>query len=318
MNINTHIIKRPKELVVQSNEVTEALYKFSLHEKRGSIILFYEIRKAIAEKQQYISLEDDLKIKFNSDALLGIVSHKTTAYKSFQELVFRTMEIKTKGKRLTVSLINWVEYNTATGEIIVEVSHKILPYLAYLPKEFTQFPKILMLSLCSVYSQRFLEHCHRWNARGYFYLDIDELREMFCLEKKYKNYDDLIRNVVIPAQRELNENFLGGASDLCFSWSPDPYSQVGKKITRLNFYVINPTRLNRKFDDYLYQIRNDIYEIFGDKKMMITMDSWLIRNCFFADEVCETISQLKSACPQLKELPNAILQTLKKQFQINL
>jgi plasmid replication initiation protein len=318
MNITTHIIRSPKELVVQSNEVTEALYKFTLHEKRGSIILFSEIRKAIAEKQQHISLENDLKIEFNSDALLGIVSHKTTAYRSFQELAFRTMEIKTKGKKLTVNLINWVEYNTTSGEITVEVSHKILPYLAYLPKEFTQFPKKLMLSLCSIYSQRFLEHCHRWDGRGYFYLDIDEIRKMFCLEKKYKNYDDLIKYVVIPAQKELNKNFLSSASNLCFSWSPDPYTQIGKKITRLNFSVINPTRLNRKFDDYLFQIRNDIFEIFGDKKMMITMDNWLIHNCFFADEVCETITQLKSACPQFDKLPNAILQNLKNQYQINL
>jgi plasmid replication initiation protein len=318
MNIATQITRNPKELVVQSNEVTEAFYKFTLHEKRGSIILFSEIRKAIAEKKLHISLENDLKIKFNSDALLGIVSHKTAAYKSFQELAFRTMEIKTKGKRLTVNLINWVEYETTTGEINVEVSHKILPYLAYLPKEFTQFPKKLMLSLCSVYSQRFLEHCHRWDGRGYFYLDIDEIRKMFCIEKKYKNYDDFIKYVVTPAQKELNKNFLSGASDLCFSWSPDPYSQIGKKITRLNFSVINPTRMNRKFEDYLYQIRNDIYEIFGNKKMMIALDNWLIYNSFFADEVCDRISQLKSACREQEKLPNILLQTLKNEFQINL
>lgn len=64
-----------------------------------------------------------------------------------------------------------------------------------------------------------------------FMLSIEKIRKKAGAEKKYKNYADLKKRVIIPAANEFNREFAGIANLECKE------IKAGRKITALHFKV---------------------------------------------------------------------------------
>ena len=96
----------------------------------------------------------------------------------------------------------------------------ILPYLKQLTKNFTTYNIVVAMSLKSKYSQRFYElGCQYRNAQKPFFIDIESLRQMFCLGNGYKLKSDIKKRVVDVAITELKQAYEDNSCDLWLeSW----------------------------------------------------------------------------------------------------
>jgi len=309
----------PSDKVVQSNAVSSASYDWSLVEKKIFCIILNQIHQMeilTRKQQQTILTHKDLMLTFDSNVLLRAINHITIAYKALKGFVGRVIEIKTSNKWIAVGILCYAEHNKDKHTIEIEISRKILPHVLHLSREFTQYNLSTMLNFASTYSQRFYELCMQYENRGFFYFSIDEMRKMFGLEKRYVKYADLIKKVVEKPRQELQQNYQNGNIDFFFKWSPDTYSMKGKKITTLNFSVINPAKISRNYPELLYQIRCELFEVFRSRTIMDSVDWWLTYNNFEAENLLNRIVELKDVYSTHSDIKNIIETVLTNEFQI--
>lgn len=120
-------------------------------------------------------------------------------------------------------LTSWVltaKHDKKKNTYEVQVSHMILPYLVELASQFTEYSLTVAISLKSTYSQRFYEMCCQYRNKGKFFLEVDRLRYLLKIEdkKSYENTAEIKRSILDVAQKELQELFEAGQSDLYFTY----------------------------------------------------------------------------------------------------
>jgi len=323
MVIKNQIVTKAKtDTIVQSNSVSSAAYDWTLVEKKIFCVILnqiYQMETLARKEYREIFIDSDLILTFDSSVLLNAVNHITSAYKALKGLAGRIIEIKTGSTWIALGFISYAEHNTDTRTIEIQISRKILPHILRLSREFTRYNLSTMLSFVSTYSQRFYELCQQYESKGFFYFSIDELRKMFGIkENQYKVYSNFIEKVIEKSQNELFESYQNGTSELFFKWSPDTYSRKGKKITTLNFSVINLEKTGRSYPDCLYQIRCELFEIFGNRKIMDSVDWWLTYNNLQAEVLLNRIVEIKNVYRGSTGIQNMIQTTLINQFQIDI
>lgn len=229
--------------IAQDNKLTSARYELSLIEKK----IVYKIIQAVRKK--YIDsntgqkdLFDDLIIQFPKADLEKNISeeNKNSIKTGLKKLSHRRLEIDTEDYWLEVGFINYSEWKKDTGSVEIQVSKKILPFLVELSKNFTSYSLTVALSLKSQWSQRIYELCSQWKTAGGFRISVKELRHIFKLEKKYKEYGSFKLRVLDVAQKELKELYEKGEADLCFEFSEIKNGSSNKRsVTDLRFKVIS-------------------------------------------------------------------------------
>lgn len=120
------------------------------------------------------------------------------------------------------------------GELTLRLSDEIKPYILELEKWFTQYQLKNILEFSSYYSIRLYEilKCEDGKYRNEklkHEFKVDELRQFFGCEKKYKQFFDFKKNTIEVALREINEK-----SDI---WVDVSYKKSGKSITSVIFEV---------------------------------------------------------------------------------
>jgi hypothetical protein len=207
---------------------------------------------------------------FPYDTLFEVDANRTRSYQALLSIREKTFKIQENKKWLAVGIINYAEHNEVTNQIEVQISHKILPYLCKLMGNYTIYNLVTALQWKSVYSQRFYELCCQYRHMGHFAMDIEQMKELFGIEKKYntKGYDDFKNYVLLISVFELASAYESGLCDVCFTWSPDAATKIGKKITRINFTIIDRHRETKEghqewsFNDYQYNIRLELNRIY--------------------------------------------------------
>lgn len=99
--------------------------------------------------------------------------------------------------------------------------------------------------LDSIYAIRFYEFCKEFERFRTFEFEVEELKEKFGLTDRYKNYFDFKLKVINQARTELIKN-----SELYFDFEE---IKVGKKVTRLKFFIYKNSKNNDLKDDTLNQ-----------------------------------------------------------------
>jgi len=315
-------MKHSSDRIVQSNSVSSASYDWRLVEKKVFCIILNQIHQmeVLARKQQHTILtHKDLALTFDSSVLLRAVDHITTAYKALKGLVGRVIEIKAHNKWVAVGIIGYAEHNTNTHTVEIQISRKILPHVLHLSREFTQYNLSAMLNFGSTYSQRFYELCKQYENRGFFYFSIDEIKKMFGIKKsQYTKYADLIKKVIEKPKQELQQCYENGSIEIFFKWSPDSYSMKGKKITTLNFSVVNPAKISRSYPELLYLIRCELFEVFRNRKVTDYVDRWITYNNLESENLFNRIVELKSAYSTHDNIKSIIETVLANEFQIKI
>jgi plasmid replication initiation protein len=107
----------------------------------------------------------------------------------------------------------------------------IVPMFVELGKHYTRYSLEIILSLKSVYAQRFYEILMMFVGRKQrtFSYTIEKLKFMFDCPDSY-DYDQIRRRALKPAQEELQEK-----AGIVFTFEPS--KKDGKKITELTFTV---------------------------------------------------------------------------------
>lgn len=229
----------PQKLLAQDNVLTKSRYDFNVIEKRCLYIIIDTIRKDYDGKGNQRDLFNNLRIRLTQNQLADCsdLTNISKVFASLRSLRKKDIEIDNEQHMLSVSFINYVEYDKKTKLYEVEVSFKILPYLVNLTKNFTSFNLLTAITLKSKYSQRIYELCSMYKNKPnhMFFMPVDELIQLLKLPETYKRGNFLCGKVFDVAKKELRELFDLGQCDLFFDYSPK--EKEGKKVTEWWFII---------------------------------------------------------------------------------
>jgi len=259
-------MEKKNDIICQSNALTNARYDFSPIEKNVLYFVIQKVRESYVDgtiPYQQNLFNDNMTIYLKSSALSEIAdeNHTKRARMALRDLRHRDFPIQNeKGKWVEVGFINYAEYDPSRNCYEIEVSKKILPHLVELAKKFTSYSLTVAISLKSKYSKRFYElGCqYRSNVPKRFWIDIDELRKMFCLGDGYKLKSDIKKRIIDVAMAEIKKAYEEGVCDL---WI-EPW-EVGKG-EKTRFYFNVHTRLdadNKKDSNVLKEQLTAIHNI---------------------------------------------------------
>lgn len=231
--VNTYPMVYNKEhYTVMANDIIKGKQDMTLQEARIVRMLVTQVVKQDKDLKTYTCRISDLA-KF-----LGIPSQNM--YRDIRDICDKLMQsvvrIGTGNPKEPWEIIQWMQQAKydGNGNLTLELSNKIKPYVVALDKWFTQYQLGDILSMQSFYSIRLYElikcqdgitrtekDCHKF--------DIDYLRQYFCCEKKYKKIIDFKKNVIELAVREINDK-----SDIRLDIE---YIKTGRAITAILFSV---------------------------------------------------------------------------------
>ena len=133
-------------------------------------------------------------------------------------------------------LFRWISMASYDGKgtITLRLSDEIKPYVLELEKWFTQYKLKNILEFNSYYAIRLYEiiKCEdgaTGNMQSELEFEIDELRQYFDCENKYKSFADFKKNTIEVAVREINEK-----SDI---WLKPTYKKWGRAYTSVSFEI---------------------------------------------------------------------------------
>ena len=207
----------------QSNVLTEARYDVNRIQKNFLYKIIEKVRQDYVENHK--STYENLHVTLPPSVLEDITDkkHKQDAHDALVTLRKRDVEVHYEdGSWLNCGFINWAKWDARENLYKIEVSSEIMPFLVDLARQYTAYSLTVAMSLKSVYSQRFYELCcqYRNNIENGgipgFHKTQQQLREMFCLEDKYKDNQDFNRYVVNRAQKELKSMYETKQCDLYF------------------------------------------------------------------------------------------------------
>ena len=214
-----------KELVVKSNQVVEASYRLSVTEQR--VLL-----SAIAKIPKQVEVSDDVIYTVNVQDLNKIGIHEKASYRELKLAVDRLYERSINFIDGSTSKIRWVQridFNDSKSEIAIRFSKDILPYISNVKEKFTQYLLADVATMRSAYSFRLYELLAQYKKIGKRLIDIDELRIMLDVGKRYKTTGNLIAWVIQPSIDEINE-----VTNLTVTVEP---KKTGRKYTHLEFII---------------------------------------------------------------------------------
>lgn len=272
-------MERHDEIISQANELTKARYDFSPTEKNILYHIIKKVRDGHFQTSLMPEIWENMYVYINSSDLSRSAdeNHTKRALQALKDLRHKDIDIEnSEGEIINVGFINYSKYKPRNKAYEVEVSKEILPYLVELAKNFTTYSLTVAISLKSKYTQRFYEFaCQYRNKKPspVFYIDVEDLREMFCLGKGYKSKSDIKRRVIDVAVDELKKAYNENNCDLYL----DFWEEKREKTTRFWFKVRTKLQEEKLPDSKVLE------------KQLITIDR-IIRGIFKKDrKFCERI-----------------------------
>lgn len=228
-------------MVRQANVLTMARYSFDVVEARIIFLILRRIRKDYIDSEEgQKNLFGDFVVKLYSDELKE-AENISRVYKAAMKLRHKDITIDNKDLFLNVGYIDWVRHHKKENYLEVQISRQILPYFIDLVSNFTVYNSTFAMTLQSSYSQRFYQICAQYRTfnNGVFFMEIEELRKILMLEKKYPLLANFRERVLDVAQKELEEKYKRSdfENDLYFTYAFDEKTKQGKRYTRINFKV---------------------------------------------------------------------------------
>ncbi|SDY05619.1 replication initiation protein [Flavobacterium degerlachei] len=252
--------------IAQDNRLTASRYELNLIEKRVFYYIIKEVRDKYTIGQR--DLFDDLILKIPISKLCKDTNQEnaqTDVRKGLKSLRMRSFEYlnDTEDRWLEVGFINYSEIIKGIAEI--QVSRKLMPFLVELSTEFTPYSLNVAMSLKSKWSQRMYELCQKWHGTDGFRIRVDDLRNSFCLNDKYKMYASLNEKVLQVAKRELKALYDIGQCDVYFEFSEE---RNGRTVETLRFKLFRKNSMNVKTtQDMLLELIPIFKNLYNIEKM---------------------------------------------------
>lgn len=253
--------KNSAVLIAQSNALTQARYDFTKVEKRALYIIISEVRRQFVETESgQRTLFDDMIINIPTKALLKSDTQLRETYIALRALRRKDIVFEDEKSVVCVGYIDYFEHVKHTESLQVQVSKKLLPHLVQLAEQFTTYSITVALSLKNKYSQRFYEYCSQFKKTGFMVINIDDLRDKLAIDEKYPRWALLKKNVIDPAQVELQKLFEKNECDLYFTYTE---IKSGRTVERIEVKIITVQRADEdvsklKPEDYLFHIKKNL------------------------------------------------------------
>lgn len=227
-----------KLVVVKHNAAIKAAYRMTLIEQRIMLLCISQIRRNKHDNSRHFILSND-------DYCKHFERESSNAYTAMLEAVKRLQQriITLSGSEspdgwdgACISLLSSHKWHEGEGRIGLSFSQEFMPLLEDLSANFTLFNLRDVSQMKSVYAIRFYElikmsyeQQKRNSTKPTLLLEVDEIRSMFGLEKKYKAIKDLKRYVIDKAVSEIN-----ALSPLSLE-----YEQIkkGRRIHSIKFHI---------------------------------------------------------------------------------
>lgn len=239
-------------LVVKHNNLIEARYNLSLNEQK---IILYATSKLDRNKEKFNLLTLNIREFFS---LLGTTQERYTEIREVvKELRKKEIIIRKDGNELIVGWLSSIEYLGDQGEIELEFSEKLMPYLLQLKESFTRYELKNILYLKNKHSIRLYELMKQYEKIGKREFELKELRKTFNIrDDEYLRFDNFDRVVLRSSKEEINKY-----TDLNIDYEK---IKTGRRITSILFKIEAKDQDKEVFIDYL----NETYNI---KDMKIKM-----------------------------------------------
>lgn len=198
--------KQMAQRVTQDNALVSSSYTMSLHEKRLLVSAIGQLdptSKAWREGRAEASITA-------SEWVETFGGSQKSAYrelrKASSDLYGRSVRIR--GDSRNGKNIRWIsaeEYSENEGRVTITFAGPILHYLSGMIDEFTTYDLLGVAGLKSMHSIRLYELASQFKGTGWRHIELDELREMFCLGDAYQDWRDLKKRVLDRACKEITE-----------------------------------------------------------------------------------------------------------------
>ena len=234
--------------VIQSYTLTTSRYKFTAYEKR----ILYRIVEYAQDEIKGIMIRDNLhKIEhslFGREITMPIVDilkdeqdeNYTIAKKAFSSLSDKFIIIDNDDIWQKTHIISNPKIKKKTGMVTFSVFNEIWDGMLNFSKGYRKYELVTAMQFNSVYSMRFYELLSGQKRPLEF--TFEQLREMLCINDKYKLVGDFKRWVLDVAKKELDES------------SPYSFNYIeikeGRKVVAFKFF---PTFNPEKQDPELYE-----------------------------------------------------------------
>lgn len=189
----------------------------------------------------------DAEITLPVRDLLAGDDNKNYAYAkaAVKGLMGRFLEYEDEGRYQATSILNDVDIDKIAGKMVIRVNRNIWRAMLDFSKGFRRYDLEVAIKLKSRYSLRLYKLVSQ--QKKPISLGIDDLKRMLGIEGKYKRLDDFEKNVLKPAQKELDEV---APYSFSYSFNASKSAEVNKGrrgrpvITSITFIAIKK-ELNR-------------------------------------------------------------------------
>lgn len=225
-----------KELI-QSYILTTAKYDFTVYEKR---VIYRLVELAQAELQgvkfagNCTKIEHDLfktvHVTLPIASLLGSDEDKnyTRVKDALQSLQRKIFTYEDDEVWQSISIIALPDIQKRSSYVSFQIHPRVWDCILDFSKGFRKYELKAAMSFKSQYSMRFYELMSGQKTPLVF--SVEDLKEMFRVEEKYKRVNDLVRYVIEPAKAELDK-----VSPYSFDYAP---IKDGRRISAIKFYPV--------------------------------------------------------------------------------
>ena len=217
---------------VAANDIIKGKQSMTLQTARLIRLLVTQIAERDKDLKTYTCKITDLAKFLNIDSSNLYRDIRGICECAMKSIVY----IGTSNPKEPWEMFHWVstaKYD-GKGNLTLRLSDEIKPYVLELEKWFTQYKLKNILEFNSYYAIRLYEiiKCadgETGNMQSELEFEIEELRQYFDCENKYKPFANFKKNTIEVAVREINEK-----SDI---WLKPTYKKLGRAYTSVSFEI---------------------------------------------------------------------------------
>jgi plasmid replication initiation protein len=135
-----------------------------------------------------------------------------------------------------INICSMAKYNKKEGSVVIKFTDDIMPYLAQVRKKFVLYNLKEISNFNSIYTTRLYELVQQFKDTGYIIKSVNQLRELFATDAKFKAYKDFKKRTFEHACKEINNNH-----ELNLGYEE---LKEGRKVVAIKF-VFTKTRIHK-------------------------------------------------------------------------
>lgn len=222
--------------VIQSYLLTAARYDFDVYEKRILFRLVEMCQSQLKGQKLNHKFSINLDLWGNRDVKMPISAflkneedkNHSRVKQALRRLNDKRFEYEDDKVWKPIRLIEMPRINKYGECVEFKIHLEIFETILNFSKGFRRYELKTVMQFESVYAMRFYELFSEKKTPITY--SIENLKIMFKLEGKYKQVNDFMKRVVIPAKEELDKR-----SPYSFEYTPE---KTGRKITHIKFYPV--------------------------------------------------------------------------------